>query len=114
MRWSVRIRSIFRRANTPWAASPDLAVIYSDEDVVDRNGAHHDPIFKPDWSPCLQARAPYVGRLAIVRAGALDPGAEGYPIARQRIDKAGLQTVMSNSFGFGGTNACLVFSRYDH
>ena len=44
----------------------------------------------------------------------LDPGAEGYPIARQRIDKAGLQTVMSNSFGFGGTNACLVFSRYDH
>jgi 3-oxoacyl-[acyl-carrier-protein] synthase-1 len=44
----------------------------------------------------------------------LDPGAEGYPIARQRIDKAGLQTVMSNSFGFGGTNACLLFSRYGH
>jgi 3-oxoacyl-[acyl-carrier-protein] synthase-1 len=44
----------------------------------------------------------------------LDPGAEGYPIARERIDKAGLQTVMSNSFGFGGTNACLLFQRYDH
>jgi len=44
----------------------------------------------------------------------LDPAAEGYPIARQRIDTAGLQTVMSNSFGFGGTNACLLFSRYDH
>jgi 3-oxoacyl-[acyl-carrier-protein] synthase-1 len=44
----------------------------------------------------------------------LDPGAEGYPIARERIDNAGLQTVMSNSFGFGGTNACLLFSRYDH
>jgi 3-oxoacyl-[acyl-carrier-protein] synthase-1 len=44
----------------------------------------------------------------------LDPGAEGYPIARERIDKAGLHTVMSNSFGFGGTNACLLFSRYDH
>jgi 3-oxoacyl-[acyl-carrier-protein] synthase-1 len=44
----------------------------------------------------------------------LDPGAEGYPIARQRIDAAGLQTVLSNSFGFGGTNACLLFSRYDH
>jgi 3-oxoacyl-[acyl-carrier-protein] synthase-1 len=44
----------------------------------------------------------------------LDPGAEGYPVARQRVDKAGLSTVMSNSFGFGGTNACLVFSRYDH
>ena len=44
----------------------------------------------------------------------LDPAAEGYPIARQRIDKAGLQTVMSNSFGFGGTNASLLFARYDH
>jgi len=44
----------------------------------------------------------------------LDPGAEGYPIARQRIDNAGLETVLSNSFGFGGTNACLLFTRYDH
>ncbi|MNC92865.1 3-oxoacyl-[acyl-carrier-protein] synthase 1 [compost metagenome] len=43
----------------------------------------------------------------------LDPAAEGYPIARQRLDNAGLQTVMSNSFGFGGTNACLLFSRCD-
>ncbi len=43
----------------------------------------------------------------------IDPGVGDYPIARERIDKAGLETVMSNSFGFGGTNACLVFSRYD-
>jgi len=43
----------------------------------------------------------------------LDPQAEGYPIARQRIDNAGLRTVMSNNFGFGGTNACLVFRRYE-
>ncbi|WP_045223829.1 beta-ketoacyl-ACP synthase I [Methyloterricola oryzae] len=42
----------------------------------------------------------------------LDPGAEGVPVVRQRIDNAGLQTVMSNSFGFGGTNATLIFSRY--
>jgi 3-oxoacyl-[acyl-carrier-protein] synthase-1 len=41
----------------------------------------------------------------------LDPEAEGFPIARERIDNAGLNTVMSNSFGFGGTNACLVFQR---
>ena len=33
------------------------------------------------------------------------------PIARERVDNAGLKTVMSNSFGFGGTNACLVFRR---
>lgn len=44
----------------------------------------------------------------------LDPGVGDYPVTRQRIDNAGLETVMSNSFGFGGTNACLVFSRHDH
>ena len=41
----------------------------------------------------------------------LDSEAEGLPIARERIDNAGLNTVMSNSFGFGGTNATLIFSR---
>jgi 3-oxoacyl-[acyl-carrier-protein] synthase-1 len=42
----------------------------------------------------------------------LDPEAEGMPIARARKDNAGLQRVMSNSFGFGGTNASLVFQRF--
>ncbi len=42
----------------------------------------------------------------------LDPGAVGFPIVRERVDNAGIDTVMSNSFGFGGTNACLVFQRY--
>jgi len=41
----------------------------------------------------------------------LDPAGEGMPIVRERVDQAGLNTVMSNSFGFGGTNACLVFRR---
>ena len=40
----------------------------------------------------------------------LDPGAEGFPIARESRD-ARLDVVMSNSFGFGGTNAALVFAR---
>ena len=39
----------------------------------------------------------------------LDPRADGYPIIRETRD-AELRTVMSNSFGFGGTNATLVFS----
>jgi len=43
----------------------------------------------------------------------LDPAAEGFPIQRERKDNAGLRTVMSNSFGFGGTNASLVFQRFD-
>jgi 3-oxoacyl-[acyl-carrier-protein] synthase-1 len=42
--------------------------------------------------------------------GQLDPGAEGYPILRESRD-ATLDTVMSNSFGFGGTNGTLVFKR---
>ncbi|MGD8576764.1 MAG: beta-ketoacyl synthase N-terminal-like domain-containing protein, partial [Thiohalophilus sp.] len=42
----------------------------------------------------------------------LDPGAEGFPIVRERRDNATLNCVMSNSFGFGGTNATLVFQRY--
>jgi len=42
----------------------------------------------------------------------LDEAAVGLPIVRERIDNAGLQRVMSNSFGFGGTNASLVFERF--
>lgn len=42
---------------------------------------------------------------------ALDPEADGIPIVLQRQDKVKLDRVMSNSFGFGGTNATLVFQR---
>ena len=42
----------------------------------------------------------------------LDEAAEGLPIALERQDNIKLNRIMSNSFGFGGTNACLVFDRY--
>jgi 3-oxoacyl-[acyl-carrier-protein] synthase-1 len=43
----------------------------------------------------------------------IDPELSDAPIVRKRIDNAALKTVMSNSFGFGGTNASLVFQRID-
>jgi 3-oxoacyl-[acyl-carrier-protein] synthase-1 len=42
----------------------------------------------------------------------LDPDAEGVPVVLERADNVALNTVMSNSFGFGGTNATLIFQRY--
>ena len=41
----------------------------------------------------------------------IDSKAKDMPIALNRIDGAGLKTIMSNSFGFGGTNACIVFQK---
>ncbi|MEZ2130114.1 MULTISPECIES: beta-ketoacyl-ACP synthase I [unclassified Sinorhizobium] len=43
----------------------------------------------------------------------LDPEFEGVPIVRSRIDNAKIDIALSNSFGFGGTNATLVFQRYN-
>jgi 3-oxoacyl-[acyl-carrier-protein] synthase I len=43
----------------------------------------------------------------------LDPKVGNAPVVRERIDDARLDRVMSNSFGFGGTNAALVFQRYE-
>jgi 3-oxoacyl-[acyl-carrier-protein] synthase-1 len=42
----------------------------------------------------------------------LDPGAAGMPIVLERRDNVKLNCVLSNSFGFGGTNAALAFKRY--
>lgn len=43
----------------------------------------------------------------------LDPDAEGLPIVLKRIDDVKLNSVISNSFGFGGTNCTLAFSRHE-
>ncbi len=42
----------------------------------------------------------------------LDPEVAEYPIVRERIDNIELNNILSNSFGFGGTNACVVLSKY--
>ena len=58
----------------------------------------------------LMMEAGFISASANIRH--LDPGAEGVTVVRERIDRATLNTVMSNSFGFGGTNATLIFQRY--
>src|SRR5882757_338163 len=59
----------------------------------------------------LQMRNGFIAESANIEE--IDPELSDAPIVRKRVDNVALKTVMSNSFGFGGTNASLVFQRID-
>jgi GT2 family glycosyltransferase len=62
---------------------PELDVIYTDEDKLDRRGRRTEPFLKPDWSPEFFHGVMYVGHLLVVRrslverAGGLDSAFDG-------------------------------------
>ena len=59
----------------------------------------------------LSMQAGFIGESAHIET--LDPEFDSVPIVRKRIDNAKIDIALSNSFGFGGTNATLVFQRYN-
>jgi GT2 family glycosyltransferase len=78
------------------AHDPDLDVVYSDHDILDRNGVRHSPSFKPDWSPELLLAYMYLGHLKVYRTcivrelGGLRKGFEGsadYDLALRLTEK---------------------------
>ena len=58
----------------------------------------------------LMLQGDYIAASANVEE--IDPEFAGTPVVTSRVDDAGLDTVISNSFGFGGTNCTLAMSRY--
>ncbi|MBU3031555.1 beta-ketoacyl-ACP synthase I [Paracoccus marinaquae] len=94
------IRTIFGEGSTPPVSSTKSLTGHS----LGATGVH-EAIY------CLlMMRDDFIAASANVQT--LDPELEASEIATSRVDAAGLDSVLSNSFGFGGTNASLLISKY--
>ena len=103
---SAGIGAVFARRLA--ARGYDLILNARRKDRLDALGAAgvHESIYS-----ILQMQNGFIAESANIEE--IDPELSDAPIVRKRIDNAALKTVMSNSFGFGGTNASLVFQRID-
>jgi GT2 family glycosyltransferase len=83
-------------------ASPDLNLIYTDEDGIDASGVPRDPVMKPDWNPDLLLSHDYLGDLLLLRrscvtnAGGLRTGyghAQLYDLVLRVVERIAQQTI---------------------
>jgi 3-oxoacyl-[acyl-carrier-protein] synthase-1 len=79
------------------------------DQVPDRTLARRDRVQEAIYC-LLMLRQGFIAGSANIES--LEPAAEGMPLVRETRE-APLRTALSNSFGFGGTNACLVLSRWE-
>ena len=95
------LREVFSGANVPWVSSTKSLTGHA----LGAAGVN-EAIYS-----LLMMRDNFLSASANITN--LDAGAAGIPIVRERQDNVTLNTIMSNSFGFGGTNATLIFQRYN-
>ena len=95
------IRRVFGRGQTPPVASTKSLTGHS----LGATGVH-EAIYT-----LLMMKNNFICESANIQT--LDPAVEGANIVRKRIDNATINVALSNSFGFGGTNASLVFQRFE-
>jgi GT2 family glycosyltransferase len=85
-----------------FAAQPELALVYGDEDRIDDDGRRFEPYFKPGWSPALLESQNYLGRFAVFRTdlarrvGALRSaydGAQDWDLAFRLTEELGAEQV---------------------
>ena len=78
------------------ARTPDVDLIYTDEDKIGPSGERWDPFFKPDWAPDLLQSLDYIGPFAAIRRDAALalggfgddlPGAEQYDLTLRIADR---------------------------
>ncbi len=94
------LRSVFSNQNMPWVSSTKSLTGHA----LGAAGVN-EAIYS-----LLMMRDNFLSASANITH--LDADAAGIPIVRERQDNVMLNTIMSNSFGFGGTNATLIFQRY--
>ncbi|MDP5334480.1 MAG: beta-ketoacyl-ACP synthase I [Paracoccaceae bacterium] len=94
------VRRVFGRGNTPLISSTKSMTGHSQGATGAQEAIYCLLMLEHDFiAPSINVKT-------------LDPAIDASEIATARVDNAGLDTVMTNSFGFGGTNGSMLLSKY--